>query len=139
MCCCPIELPLSSNPSIENPTASTFLLKWSPPYLWPGRSIDHYKIAVSKTDGSGNILRNMRNFVINATFSDTIVTFAIDVNQSAGARHELQLRSVFLFGISAVSYDSVNNDISELVPFFIVGGYLPGNNISDVYRQCVYI
>lgn len=129
---------MSPNPSIENPTASTmsFLLKWSPPYLWPGHSIDYYQITVSKTDGSGNILRNARNFVVNATFSDTIITFILDANLTVGADLEWPFSSVYVFGISAVSIDYIDNDKSELDQFFIVGRYLPGKNM-DIIIQAV--
>ena len=78
----------------------------------------------------------MINSAVNATFSDTIVTFVLNAMLTAGADHQLQFSSIFLFRISAVSYDYVNNDTSELAPFFVVGGYLPGKNmISNVYRQ----
>ena len=129
-----IELPLSPNPFIENPTASTILLKWSPPYLWPGLSIDYYRITVSETAKNG--VRNTRNFAVNATFSDTIVTFVMDANQTAGVYLKLHLCNEFLFGISAVSYDYVNNEKSEMAPFFIVGGYLHTASAGKNYAYC---
>ena len=137
MCSCQAELPLSPNPSIENPTASTILLEWSPPYLWPGHSIDYYKITVIETDESG--IQNTRNFIVNSTsFSDTTVTFVMDANRTTGAYHELQLCNEFLFGISAVTYDYMNYIKSELAPFFVVGGYLPGKNNYATALQCVH-
>ena len=58
------------NPFIMNPSASSILLKWSPPFLWPGCSIHHYNISI---DWSGE---RTKFYYVNFTYSDAVVSFS---------------------------------------------------------------
>ena len=63
------ESPVLPNPmvSVENPT--TLLLKWSPPFLWPGYHIDYFIVStINKTDGHLIVIDR-----INTTFNDVAV------------------------------------------------------------------
>ena len=107
---------MPQNPSIINPNASSILVKWSPPYLWPGYSIDHYIISIGGT-GKSTALND-----VNAMYHDAVATFLeISDTPEIWNCNELQ------FGISAIT-----NDRIVLQPFTIVGGYLPGTTIMFV-------
>ena len=92
-----IEPPILPNPSISiesNDIDSSFLLQWSPPFLWPGDHIKYYNITVTNISNKSFI----EVYMLNATFSDALVSYIypIDFNQS-------QLCIELSFGVSAIS------------------------------------
>ena len=106
------ESPLSQNLSIVNPNSSSILVKWSPPFLWPGHSINHYIISIGGTGESRSI------HYVNATFDDAVVTFLeVSDNSEIWNCNELQI---------AISAITDNSDSTELPTFTVIGGYLPG-------------
>ena len=104
------ECPLMQNPFIMNPNVSSILLKWSPPFLWPGHSIDHYNISIDWSD------EKTKFYYVNASFSDAVVSF-LKVSDSPT---EIWSCNEMLFGITAVTDNG-----TELSLFTVVGGYLP--------------
>lgn len=111
MCKLCLETPLVQNPFITNPNKSSILLKWSPPFLWPGSVINHYNISVIAAVESDKIF-----YRVNATFSDDIVSFLKTSDDSTEIRHCNEI----LFSISAVADHG-----TELASFTVAGGYLP--------------
>ena len=106
---------MSQNPSIVNPNASSILVKWSPPYLWPGHSIDHYIISIIGGMGKSKSIHR-----VNTTFYDAVVTFLeVSDNPEIWNCKELQ------FVISAITDNGTCTD-HGLPTFTAVGGYLPG-------------
>lgn len=95
------------NPYFEYPNASSIILKWSPPYLWPAQAIDYYNISVFES--YNNVLRDR----VDTTFSEAVVSW-----QPAEKIKETQTCTPLTFVITAVSSDS------DLVPVSITGGYL---------------
>ena len=94
-----------------NPNKSSVLLKWSPPFLWPGRVIDHYCVSIADAAESDKMF-----YRVNSTFSDAVVSFLKTSNNPTEIRHCNEIQ----FGISAVTDDG-----TELETFTVVGGYLP--------------
>ena len=109
VCVLIIESPLAQNPVIENPNASSILLKWSPPYLWPGSSIDYYIISISGTTKTYHL--------VNASFDDTIATFLETADNPDG----IQSCNKLTFSVSAVTH----RNSCKLASFTVIGGYLP--------------
>ena len=124
------ESPLMQNPFIMNPNATSILLKWSPPFLWPGRSIDNYIINLISINNS-QVKNDM--FYVNATFSDAVVSF-LKVSDNPT---EILSCNEILFGISAVTDD--NGTDSELSSFTVVGGYLPSSTIIHHDKNIMFI
>lgn len=84
-----LGMPLTSNPYIED-QLSAIILKWSPPYLWPGHRIAYYNITTR------NLRDSTRMFDwINATYSDVLVSIT---KQKECGEH--------VFEISALSNDN---------------------------------
>ena len=112
-CVLSLETPLLQNPFVMNTNKSSILLKWSPPFLWPGSVIDHYLISTVGAAESDKMI-----YRINATFHDAIVSFLKTSDHPTEIRH----CSEILFDISAVTD---HDNVTELAPFTVVGGYLP--------------
>ena len=96
------------NPFIMKPNASSILLKWSPPFLWPGRSIHHYNVSIDRPS------RKMMFYYVNATFSDAVVTF-LKVSDNP-----TEIWRCYEIKISAIADNG-----TELSTFTVVGVYLP--------------
>lgn len=103
--------PLLQNPTISNLNSSSVLLKWSPPFLWPGHLINHYNISVSNTTGSDKMF-----YRVNSTLHDAIVSFLKTSDSPAENFH----CNGMIFEITAVSESG-----SNLESFVVTGGYLP--------------
>ena len=99
-----LDPPISPNPSTENRNATSILLKWSPPFLWPGYSIDYYNISVMNN-----------SHLINATFNDTLVSFMIFAEES----------SIESCHVLEICLSAVSNDTQCLTTFHINGGFVP--------------
>ena len=100
-----IDPPISPNPSIENTNATSILLKWSPPFLWPGHSIDYYNISVM----------NNSYLLTNATFNDALVPFMIFAEESSiEACHVLE-----------ICLSAISSEAQCLTTFNINGGFVP--------------
>ena len=106
-----------------NPNKSSILLKWSPPFLWPGSVIDHYLISTVGAAESDKMF-----YRVNATFRDAIVLFL----KMSDHPTEILHCSEILFDISAVT-DHDNG--TELASFAVVGGYLPSIIFIIVVNQ----
>ena len=90
-------------------------MKWSPPFLWPGHSIDHYNISIIGGMGKSQSIHR-----VDAIFDDAVVTFLeVSDNREIWNCKELQ------FVISAITDNGIRTD-HGLPTFTAVGGYLPG-------------
>lgn len=118
-----LETSLLQNPFIMNPNKSSILLKWSPPFLWPGSVIDHYLISTVGAAESDKMF-----YRVNATFRDAIISFL----KTSDHPTEILHCSEILFDISAIT-DHDNG--TELASFTIVGGYLPSIIFMIVVNQ----
>ena len=108
-----LDSPISPNPSAENPNATSILLKWSPPFLWPGYSIDYYSISVSNST-SGHIIHSQLR---NSSFNDALLLLMIFAeDRNIQSCHTLEIL------LSATS-----NDMENLMMFPVNGGYIPSN------------
>ena len=101
--------PISPNPSAENLNATSILLKWSPPFLWPGYSIEFYNISVMN---SGLITNN---FLLNATFDDALVPFTIFAEDS----------NIESCHVLEILLSAVTSDAQHLTTFHINGSFIP--------------
>ena len=118
------DSPISPNPSIENPNATSAILKWSPPFLWPGHSIQYYNISII------NDRRITYSYLLNATFSDVTVSFTTFAEDST-----IESCDTLEFFISAVSSDS-DTESEDLTTFHVYGGYIPSITVArDLYRN----
>ena len=117
------ESPIFPNPSISTQSNCTlFLLRWSPPFLWPGHRIQSYDITVADTSNDSSIDLDM----LNATFNDTIVSYVYPI-------HNIQSQvchTEFLFGVTAT------NDYAEILSTFYVQGQHPASTIIFLYLIC---
>lgn len=85
--------PIVPNPSIylDNLTPS-FVVKWSPPFLWQGQHINYFQVRVHNlTDGSIMVDR------VNTTFKDVLVIYVKHLTQ-----HQVQMCTELLFCITAI-------------------------------------
>ena len=104
-----LDSPVVPNPSITNPNASSVLLKFSPPFLWSGYSIDHYNVSVMNNSGHSTHYR------INTTFNDPVVSFILVADQPI-----IQTCNELKLSVTPIGSDQV-----KLKPFTAVGGYIP--------------
>ena len=119
---------MSPNPSIGNPSASSVLLQWVPPYLWPGQVIDYYTVSVTGEDG----IRTVHH--MNATYNDTLVLFTETV---ADNTQQVQNCSKMIFTLSAVkTYE--DGLCTNLASFTIEGGFVPGKLCTSLSLLTVY-
>lgn len=109
------NIPVVPNPFISNLNATSILLKWSPPFLWKGISIDYFNIFVTKESGLTEVHR------VDTNFSDTVVNFNITADRFQG----VQACSDIRFTISANSSDSEH---AQLESYTVNGGYIPSMN-----------
>ena len=84
------------------------LLKWSPPYLWPGHRIKYYNVSTTSLN-DGAIMYD----IVNGTFSDHVIT----LEKPQPDQQCIEYR----FEISAI-----NNENELLQSFTASGGYLQG-------------
>lgn len=106
-----VEPPLIPNPSVKIQNSTSFLLEWSPPFLWPGQHIDYFIIkAIKLNDG------NITHYQVNSTFSDVIVSLTVELDM-----YDLTVCTCteFLFRIFAVG-----PDLEELPSFNVTGNFL---------------
>ena len=96
-----------------NPNKSSILLKWSPPFLWPGRVIDHYYVYMTGDDMQPG---DKKFYRVNATFRDPVVSFL----KTSDNPTEIWRCSEIQFDISAITDNG-----TELASFTVIGGYLP--------------
>ena len=99
---------------IQNPTS--LLLKWSPPFLWPGHHIDYFIVfTTNKTDD--HLITIDR---VNATMTLNDVIFTL--NKNLLNNEYVQDCNEFTFSISAFS------DHYGMLPqtFNVTGGYPSG-------------
>ncbi len=104
------------NPNIIIQSPTSLLLKWSPPFLWPGYHIDYFVIStINKTDD--HLITVDR---INASFNDVILT----LNKILNDEH-IKDCNEFTFSISAFS------DIYGVHPqtFNVTGGFPSGEKL----------
>ena len=105
------ESPIFPNPSIseiESDAELSYLLKWSPSFLWPGHDIKYFNITINETSD-----RSVIHDSINTTFSDIVVSYTRRIDKMC---------SEFSFGISAISsFDR------ELQPIYYVNGRYPSS------------
>ena len=99
--------------------SSSFLLKYSPPFLWPGHRIKYYMVLVRDT-GNDVVLDDR----INTNFSDVIVTFThiLDYDQ----RQACSKLTVQITALCAGGSDVL------LEPFNVTLTYPAGNKILSV-------
>ena len=102
------ESPLSSNPLLKQPNATSLHLMWSPPFLWPGYLIKSYNITVwSNSDESIN------SYQVNSTsFSNAVIAFPFSPQH--------QHCTNFTFGITPMHHQLANQT------YYATGGYLSG-------------
>ena len=104
-------------------------MKWSPPFLWPGHSIQYYNISII------NDRRITYSHSINAIFSDTVVSFT-NVAEDAN----IESCNTLEFVISAVNSDSdTESDLEDLTTFRVYGGYIPSKYSRDLYMTQGYL
>lgn len=105
-----LDPPISPNPSINNPTAGSITLKWSPPFLWPGVPVDYYVVYITNKRGKSTY------HPVNTTFNDATISFITIADD-----HEMiEACENLYFGISAIS-----DDQEKLPSFTASGGYIP--------------
>ena len=113
-----LDSPVSPNPSISNLNATSMLVKWSPPFLWPGYAITYYNISVTNTEGLTDL------YHVNASFSDAVVSFSLIANQSRTIESCAHLR----FEIAPVTTD---DSIMTIKSSVITGGFIPSTQSID--------
>ena len=111
-----VESPISPNPLLEAKSATRLVVKWSPPFLWPGHSIEYYNISVTNPSNVNTTYHR-----VNTTYSDALVSFPFSsqVNQNC---------MEFLFVISAVKKQSDSEE--DLEDISVVGGFPTGKLFS---------
>ena len=114
------DSPLAQNPSLIQKNLTALLFQWSPPYLWPGHSIQSYNVSIQSHDNNYIIYHH-----INATFDDRLVEFTFVQEEQENYTD----CSEFTFGISAFSTDS-----QELSANYITGGYASSNHNINLMR-----
>ena len=93
---CYAESPVVPNPVVIIQSPTSLLLKWSPPFLWPGYHIDYFVVSTkNKTDDHLITADTVR---INASFNDMILA----LNKSFNDEY-VQDCNEFTFSISAFS------------------------------------
>ena len=105
------------NPVVVIQSPTSLVLKWSPPFLWPGYHSDYFVVStINKTDD--HLITVDR---LNATVNDVVLT----LNKSLNDEH-VQDCNEFLFSLSAF------NDIYGMHPqtFNVTGGYPSGEKLN---------
>jgi hypothetical protein len=86
------------------------MLKWSPPFLWPGLPINYYVVYITNAKGEST------HHLVNTTFSDAAVSFTTFADE-----HEMIEACDDLY----LSISAVNSDQEKLQTFTASGGYIP--------------
>ena len=99
------------NPSARIQNSTSFLLEFSPPFLWPGQHIEYFIIKVINVN-DGIITR----YVVNSTSTDVVISLTGELDAS-----DLTVCTCteLLFIVFAVGPDS-----TELSSFNVTGRYL---------------
>ena len=107
------ESPVTPNPVVVIQSPTSLVLKWSPPFLWPGYHIDYFVISTINTTDDHIITIDR----INTTSNDVILT----LNKSLNGK-QVQECNEFLFSISAF------NEYHGMYPeiFNVTRGYPSG-------------
>ena len=105
------DSPLSQNPSLTQKNLTALLFQWSPPYLWPGHSIQPYNVSIQNYVNDHVIHHH-----INAAFDDKLVQFTF-IQEKQQANNCLEIT----FGITAIS-----TDFQGLSTIYVTGGYASG-------------
>ena len=110
------DVKLLPNPSLTTYNTSdnltSFLLEWSPPYLWPGKHIEYFNISVmNMSDCSITYHR------VNASFDENVVSLALEFGYPTIVCTE------FVFEINAVSGSE----------------HLPSYRVTDKYEPRKYL
>ena len=114
---CYAESPVVPNPVVIIQSPISLLLKWSPPFLWPGYNIDYFVVSIINKTGDHLIAVNR----INATFNDVIST----LSKRLSDEHAKDCNE-FTFSISAFSdYHGAHPQI-----FNVTGGFPSGEKIN---------
>ena len=97
---------MTPNPSVILENATTLLVQWSPPFLWPGYRINYFNVSVrDKRLSTDNVLMFD---VLNATFDELIVSHYHVRNTSEQDASEC---NELLFEVS--SYTSSNSSLPQ--------------------------
>ena len=107
--CYTAEPPLIRNPLVEIQNSTSFLLEWSPPFLWPGQHIQYFTITTTDLN-DGNVTHHR----VNTTFNDTVLSLTIELDvyeQKAWCTC-----TEFLFEIFAIGFE-------QLPSFNVTGRY----------------
>ena len=91
---CYAEPPVVPNPVVIIQSLTALLLKWSPPFLWPGYHIDYF--VVSTINKTGDHLITVDR--INASFDDIILVLSKSLNDE-----HVQDCNEFTFSVNAFS------------------------------------
>ena len=96
---------LIPNPSVRIQNSTSFLLEFSPPFLWPGQHIEYFVIkAINLNDGL------ITRYVVNSTSTDAVVSLTEELEASdltVCACSEL-LFTVFAIGPDPTELSSFN-------------------------------
>ena len=89
--------PIAPNPSIHlDSLTPSFVVKWSPPFLWQGQHINHFQVGVHNLTDGGIVVDR-----VNTTFKDVLVTYVQHLTQ-----HQLQMCTELLFSITAIDHSN---------------------------------
>ena len=107
------------NPNVDAQSPSLFLLRWSPPFLWPGYHIDYFKVStINRTDCS-----IISNDIINTTFNEMTVALMKSIDE-----RQPQECNEFLFVIS--SYNEFHGVHPQT--FTVIANYPSGRNLHII-------
>ena len=109
-----VEAPLLPNPSVKtlSQNSMSFLLEWSPPFLWPAQHIENFNITVANLNDRSVIHRTL----LNASFNDVTASLRVEVDPYM---YNLCTCTEFLFTIFAIGPGLI-----ELPSFNVTGRYL---------------
>lgn len=88
---------------------TTLLVQWSPPYLWPGYSIDSYNVSVRDMNTSITTFHQ-----VDTAFSDVIVDFVLSKDSSLDNNNNC---TEYTIGIAAIT------GTTRLHSIKVTGGY----------------
>ena len=114
------------NPNVDILSPTSLLLKWSPPFLWPGHHIDYFIVStINKTDE-----HLIMNDTVNATMTLNDVIFTLNKSLLNDEHVHVQDCNEFTFSISAYS------DYYGMLPqtFNVTGGFPSGKKLIFKHR-----
>ena len=106
---------ITPNPSVIIKNSTTFLVEWSPPFLWPGQAIEYYTISVSDED-NGLLIAQKK---VNSAYNDVIVSLDVSIDE-----HQRQECNPYKFTLSAM------NSLNELLQTFNITRGFPSGMLS---------